>query len=167
MNDNTKWIALVSVICTAVSAILAVFAYLRQQKINRIQNLTTVFQRFSNNDDFLSIFNICDASYVQLNKPTAETELNGYSDQLKSTSAEKKLKYLAFLEEIAILAKNSAVISKNAIHLFKFHFYFYYVYGNHKISQAFWDNIGSGADEKNKEGWDHQSDFAKKCAQSI
>ncbi len=163
MTSNTEGIALISVACTGISAVLGVIVYIRQQKINRIQNLISVFQRFSNNDDFISIFNICDASYVRLNSPEGEPSL--FLNQLKVIPAEKKYKYLALLEEIAILAKNSAVISTNALHLFKFHFY--YVYGNHKISNEFWSNIGSGADEKNKEGWDYQSDFAKKCAASI
>ena len=165
MNENTKLITLISVMCTAVSAILATTAYLRQQKINRIQNLISVFQRFSNNDDFLSIFNASDASYVRLNKSGSEQELSDYLNNLKTIPAEKKIKYLALLEEIAIFAKNSAVMSKNAIHLFKFHFY--YLYGNHTISAAFWNNIGSGASEKNKEGWSYQSDFAKKCKANI
>ena len=165
MNDNTIRIALISAICTAISAILGVFAYLRQQKINRIQNLISVFQRFANNDDFLSIFSACDASYVRLNEPSSEQELRIYLDNLKAISSEKKYKYLALLEEIAMFAKNSAVINKNAIHLFKFHFY--YIYGDHKISAAFWLNIGSGVNEKNKEGWNYQNDFAKKCEVSI
>jgi hypothetical protein len=75
------------------------------------------------------------------------------------------LKYLALLEEIAIFAKNSAVINKNALHLFKFHFY--YVYGNHTISSAFWNNLGSGDTEKLKEGWSYQLEFAQKCARQI
>jgi hypothetical protein len=164
MTDYTEWVALMSVTCAALSVILGIIVYIRQQKINRIQNLISVFQRFSNNDDFISIFNACDASYVRLNN-TSEKELSSFLDQLKTIPAEKKLKYLALLEEIAILAKNSAVINNNALHLFKFHFY--YVYGDHKISTSFWNNIGSGADQKNKEGWNYQSDFAKKCAAGI
>ena len=141
MNDNTKWIALISVGCTAISAILAIIVYTKQQKMNRIQNLISVFQRFANNDDFIAIFNYCDACYVRINN-TEDKQLASNLNELKTISPEKKLKYLALLEEIAIFAKNSVVISKNAIHLFKFHFY--YVYGNHAISSAFWDNIGIG-----------------------
>ena len=161
MGDNTKWIALISATCTALSAILAVIVYIRQQKINRLQNLISVFQRFSNNDDFISIFSVCDSCYVKLNTPANEQELSSLLNQLIAIAPEKKYKYLALLEEIAIFAKNSAVISKNAIHLFKFHFY--YVYGDGKISAAFWQNIGSGPNEKNKEGWNYQNDFAQKC----
>ncbi len=164
MVDNTKWIALISVVCTAASALVGIIAYLRQQKINRIQNLISVFQRFANNDDFIAIFNTCDASYVRLNN-SAGQELSFYLNELQTIPAEKKLKYLSLLEEIAIFSKNSVVISKNALHLFKFHFF--YVYGNHKISSAFWSNIGSGDGEKNKEGWSYQNEFAQKCAAII
>jgi hypothetical protein len=62
-----KWIAYITAICISVSAILAIIVYIRQQKINRIQNLIGVFQRFANNDNFISIFNLSDASYVRLN----------------------------------------------------------------------------------------------------
>ena len=165
MSYSTKWITLISVILTAISVILGVIAFLRQQKINRLQNLISVFQRFSGNDDFLMIFDICDACYVRLNDKAKEVELGNRLSDLKSIPTEKKFKYLALLEEISIYAKNSAVMSKNAIHLFKFHFH--YLYGDHMISEAFWDNLGSGKSEKYKEGWSYQMDFAKICTSKI
>ena len=165
MNDHTRWITLISVTCAAISVILGVITYVRQQKINRIQNLVAVFQRFANNDDFLSIFSISDMIYVKLGGLATDIDLPAYIASLSSIPPEKKYKYLALLEEIAILAKNSAVINKNAIHLFKFHFY--YVYGSHQLSHAFWQNIGSGDSEKNKEGWSYQYDFAKECESNI
>ena len=157
--------ALIYFIFTAVSVLLGVIAYLRQQKINRIQNLISVFQRFAYNDDFLLIFSTCDARYVRLKDEARDSELSVYLNNLKEIPAEKKFKYLALLEEISIFSKNSAVMSKNAIHLFKFHFY--YLYGDHKIADAFWDNLGSGRYEKKKEGWSYQNEFAEICASRI
>ncbi len=165
MLFDAKWISLVPIFLTAISVMLGLIAYLRQQRINRLQNLISVFQRFSNNDDFINLFSLCDSCYVKLNIPAQQPELSVTEGQLMTVTPEKKFKYLALLEEIAMLAKNSAVINDNALHLFKFHFY--YVYGNHEISNAFWYNIGSGSDEKNKEGWSYQSDFAKKCKTEI
>jgi len=165
MITNVTWIALIPISCTAISALLAIIVYIRQQRLTRLQNLIAVFQRFSNNDDFISIFSLCDACFVKIKDPNQQSELVRLSNQLAVIEPEKKFKYLALLEEISILARNSEVFNKNAIHLFKFHFY--YVYGNHEISVAFWRNLGSGVDEKSKEGWSYQNDFAKKCKESI
>ena len=165
MIYDVKWITLIPITCTAISAILGIIAYIRQLRITRLQNLISVFQRFSNNDDFIRIFSISDASYVKLKDHNQQAELKRLTTQLIEIPAEIKFKYLALLEEIAILAKNSGVYNSNAIHLFKFHFY--YVYADNAISAAFWQNLGSGADEKTKEGWSYQNAFAQKCKQKI
>ena len=157
-------IKLIAVICTAIVVNVGIITYIKQQKINRIQNLITVFQRFANNDDFILLFSLCDSSYVKVGDSAMQTELNILLDEIRNITTDKKLKYLALLEEIAIYAKNSSVIREHAIHLFKFHFF--YVYGNNPISLAFWNNVG-GNKEKEKEGWSYQNIFAKICEKNI
>ena len=166
MEDILKIFQTIAFVCAAVTAVLAVISYMRQQNLTRLQNLISVFQRFANNEDFISIFSLCDHCYVRLNDAKASEELDLLLEKLSEISTEKKFKYLALLEEIAIYSKNSAVIRKHALHLFKFHFY--YVYGVGKISSAFWKNVGDGDNnEKNKEGWSYQNEFASECASII
>ena len=83
MTETTKWITIVSVTCTALAAILGVVVYIRQQKIKSLQNLVSVFHRFTNNDDFLGLFSMCDSCYVRLNKTDKAAELNQYLEHLK------------------------------------------------------------------------------------
>ena len=165
MNEIIKDILLIVPICVAAfSAVWGVITYSRQQRNVQLQNLISVFQRFSNNDDFIAIFKLGDDCYVKLEQGLDQNDIPQLQ-KLEEIPAELKFKYLALLEEVAILAKRSAVDKENALHLFKFHFF--YVYGNPPISNSFWANVGGGDAEREEEGWDYQNDFAKECINRI
>ena len=161
MNQAAQWIPGISTTCTAITAILAVYIYIRQQRISRVQNIIAVFQRFANGRNFVDIFNHSDIAYSRKNTRDGADSL----EQLKNIDSGNKYEYLALLSEIVFLSDNSAIIRIHAMKLFKFHFY--YAYCDKEVSNAFWSNIGSGVDEKDKEGWNYQKSFAEKCRAEI
>ena len=150
-------------IALVMLSISAVWALMFYRKRYRIQNLVSVFRRFSENAKFVEIFTCCDALYSLRHSDA----LNEVAEKLKSFDASRKYQYLALLEEVAVYAKNDAVVQKDALHLFQYHFH--YIYNCPDIVAAFWWNIGGEADghEPSKKGWRYQSDFARVCKDSI
>lgn len=160
MTKVTEWVPVLAACFTAISIIWGVIVYIRQQKINNLQNLVSVFQRFSNNDNFIHIFRLCDDIYVY-DKNSNQQAAAFIIQQLEEVSPENKLKYLALLEEVAVFAKNAKVLRDDALHLFKFQFH--YLYNVPIVADAFWKNIGGGQNERTKDGWSYQRTFAEEC----
>jgi hypothetical protein len=164
MNCITQQdLGIVSAIAPCITTLVALFGvltYYKQQKINRIQNSIAIFRYWANNDDFMKIFTYCDTIFSE----TDPIINNKAFVDLRDFAPEQKYKYLALLSEIVFYSKSSQVIEEGIFGLFGFHFYYVY-YG--KSSDAFWNNVGSGKDEKNKKGWGYQRDFAEKCEKII
>jgi hypothetical protein len=136
-----------------IAAFWGIYVYNKQQRFKRLQNLSQLFQRFADKNDFLEIFSLCDESYIDRNSHN-EVSL----ELLKNTSVKTKLQYLALLEEVALYASYSEVDRKYAVHLFQWHFY--YIYKDLRISESFWHNLG-GIKEKDKPYWQYQKHFSK------
>ena len=147
----------------SISAIWALIVYKKQQKIARIQNLVSVFRRFAENSQFVELFALCDALYSCGDSGARAADI----EKLKTFDSGGKYRYLALLEEVAVYAKNDAVLQSDALHLFQYHFH--YIYNCPDIVAAFWWNIGGEASgrEHTKKGWRYQSDFALQCRASI
>ena len=149
MSESTlRLIQAIAALCTAASAIFAVIVYIRQQHIRRTENLLAIFQRFTDDKEnvYQPIFTACDTRNF---------------DAIAAINAANKYKYLSLLEEIALLARSSNVLQQDAKHLFKFHFIYLYV--DEEVAAAFWKNLGTSPNEKNKAGWAYQRDFAFLC----
>ena len=148
-------LSVIPALTAVVAAIWGIYSFNKQQKFKRLENLSLIFQRFADKDDFIDLFTMCDEAFLG-NGRYEETHLSA----LKKAPAKLKLKYLALLEEVALYASYSEVDKKYAVHLFQWHFY--YIFNDATLADAFWFNLGGG-DEKTKSYWEYQKQFARYC----
>jgi|GEM_PF-3323784 len=154
--------------CLTISAVLPVvntlvitsgvgiglFQYRKQQKFKRLQNLTSIWNKFSSEIAMLKLFELFD----RLEDPKSENEKQLLME-LETYNLSDKLRFLALLEEVAIYTESFEVDRETAIYLFQWHFK--YVFINDKIRKAFWAELG-GVIEIDKPYWSKSKEFAKK-----
>jgi len=139
----------------------AIYVFSKQQKFNRLQNLSKILQRFGDKEEIIGLFNLFDQSLESIDRTNNQINYNNeYLNQLSETNSEVKFQFLVILEEVALYAKSFEVDRDFAVHLFQFHFY--YVYVNPETSAAFWKNLG-GLSESNQHYWSYQKNFSVYC----
>jgi len=135
----------------AIGFIVGLYQYSKQQKFKRLQNLSGLWKGFSDNDHFLSLFDLMNE---------IESGDNESIEKLKNYDRKVKLKYLALVEEVSLYVDAFEVDTDYAKYLFQWHFYF--PYQSAYTSAAFWENIG-GKEEMNASYWRKSKDFSTQC----
>lgn len=146
----------ISTIIVGMSAIIALFSYLKQQKFKRVQNLSLLWEKFFKEERLRYVLSL-------LNSINKKEDSHLLSNQKEIGNADK-LYYLAVLDDVAYYVKESEVDKKYAID--KFQWFFYYVYGDENIIDAFWDSIG-GRGQIELEYWQTSKTFADECIANI
>ena len=144
------WLAIIPTLTGIFVAAWGIRVYKKQQEFTRLQNLSKLFQRFTDSVDLMNVFTTCDVCFPEY-KAEDLAAIEAIPDR-------EKLKYTALLEDVALHASHNQVDRQYAIHLFQWHFY--YLYNDKSISQAFWRTLGGQPDEKS---WGLQMQFAKEC----
>jgi len=154
LKETISYFSSILTILVSIVAIITfrrgIRIYNKQRNFDRLQNLSKLFQRFTEDDDFMAVFTKCDEAY-----PGYEVEK---IKDIEEIPVQTKLKYTALLEDVALHAKHNEVDRQYAVHLFQWHFY--YLYNNTAIANAFWGSLGGLPDGKS---WGMQMDFAKSC----
>ena len=145
MEQLKQCIIIIGGLVGMISLLFGLYQYSKQQKFKRLQNLSSVWQKFINNDDLLELFTLLDADNIEA---------------LPNFSAKIKLKFLALLEEAALYTEEFEVDKEHAIYLFQWHFY--YVFNKEKTKEAFWHNLG-GKQEAEKSYWSKSKNLARDC----
>jgi len=146
-------ITTIPIISAVAAGIWGLYIFNRQQRFKRLQNLSQIFQRFADKNDFMELFTLCDQVFIDKSN---QSNL----DELSKFSAVNKMRYLALLEEVALFSRYSEVDKEYAVYLFQWHFY--YIYNDSTVSESFWKNIGEVV-EKDKPYWKYQKDFSVSC----
>jgi len=134
-----------------IGFIVGLYQYKRQQKFKRLQNLSSLWRGFTDNDHLLFLFDLMNE---------LESGTSGELEKLKNYDRKIKLKYLALIEEVSLYADAFEVDKDYANYLFQWHFYF--PYQSQSTSSAFWANIG-GNEEMNAGYWKKSRDFSAQC----
>lgn len=135
----------------AIGVGFGAYQYQKQQVFKRIQNLSSLWEKFFDSKEFLELFDLCN----EIEMISDQEKINRLGNYDKTV----KWKFLAMLEEVAIYASIGEVDEKYAIDFFKWHFYF--VFKSDKTAGHFWGNMG-GDEEKNSKSWKKQQEFVKK-----
>ncbi|MHB8259588.1 MAG: hypothetical protein ACYDCN_05450 [Bacteroidia bacterium] len=153
-----RHIELIKVVSLILGGSFALWQYSKQQRFKRLQNLSSILQKFFDNDDLLTLFSLFNAG--------------NYAD-VQRTPPKIKYKFLALLEEVALYTEKFEVDKQHAIYLFQWHFRF--VFTEEKTRKAFWYNLVSNANltedeintkataEMNAAGWLKQKKLAQEC----
>ena len=142
-------IKLIPYITATIAAFWALYIFNKQQKFKRLQNLSSLWKEFSNNDQLLELFDIMDQIEID---PLRAMELAQIESKVK-------LKYLALIEEVALYIENFEIDKKYAKYLFQWHFF--YAYESKITIIPFWQNLG-GEDEMKKPYWGKSRNLATK-----
>ena len=128
-----------------IGLFVGLYQYNRQQKFKRLQNLSSVWQKFITNDDLLELYTMLDS---------------GDYTSLSNFSTRTKLKFLALLEEVSLYVEEFEVDKAQAVYLFQWHFYS--VFNDEQTKESFWNNMG-GIEEAEKDYWKKSKIFAQSC----
>ncbi|MBP9689302.1 MAG: hypothetical protein KBE91_06805 [Bacteroidia bacterium] len=150
-NESLKLVfEIVQIIALVTGGIFAYNQFKKQQKFKRIQNISSLWKEFSNNDANMEIFEMMDS---------IESDEKEYWVGLEKYDRRYKLKYLALLEEVALYINAFEIDSDDAKYLFQWHFYF--VFLSEKTTTPFWANLGGRA-EMNADYWKRSRELAKR-----
>ena len=142
---------LTQLIVIIVAFVIGLYQYQRQQKFKRLQNLSTLWKGFSDNDHLLSLFDLMNE---------IKSDNNEGLERLKNYDRKVKLKYLALIEEVSLYVDAFEVDKDYANYLLQWHFYF--PYQSELTSAAFWENL-DGKEEMNAGYWKKSRDFSAQC----
>lgn len=135
-------------IAILVAAFWALYLFRKQQRFKRLQNLSSLWKDFANDEKNMLLFNLMN-----------EIESDHITEEdLTSINTTIKLKYLALIEQVALYVEQFEVDKEYAKYLFQWHFYF--VYQSGKTSNLFWNNLG-GTEEMNASYWSKSRELAK------
>ncbi len=128
----------------------ALFQWYQSIYSKNIERLIDVWRKFYETKEFYEVFSI----------------LNTKDDQqINTISIPHKLKFLALLEEVAILNETFRFSHKNPTYsMFMWHFH--YVYDNKVTRVPFWSGIGEDKEMKSA-SWKKQRHFMEKCRDLI
>lgn len=136
MDNLITQILDIKTITLLIGGFFAFFQFSKQLKFRRLQNLSLLLHKFSENEDFLELFIDLDENNIE---------------KIKQTKYKTKLAFLALIEEVALYSELSEVDKNYARYMFQWHFYF--VFQSDITKEAFWSNIG-GLDEMKMGYWD-------------
>ncbi|HEX8461609.1 MAG TPA: hypothetical protein VF623_09270 [Segetibacter sp.] len=141
MNTNISYIIqYIPTIAIIVAAFWALYLFRNQQRFKRLQNLSSLWKDFTNDDKNMHLFNL-------MNEIESDVEV---SEDLSVIDTTFKLKYLALVEQVALYVEHFEVDKEYAKYLFQWHFFF--VYQSNKTKRLFWANLG-GETEMNAKYW--------------
>lgn len=135
-------------IAILVAAFWALYLFRNQQRFKRLQNLSSLWKDFTNDDKNMHLFNL-------MNEIESD---NLVEEDLSAINTVVKLKYLALIEQVALYVEHFEIDKEYAKYLFQWHFYF--VYQSNKTSNLFWKNLG-GLEEMNASYWGKSRELAK------
>lgn len=125
----SNMIELIKVFFIIVASLLAYIQFVSANAFKRAQYLSELWRKFYTTEKFVNIYKILESENA---------------DDFKEISSVDVYNYLAYLEEIAIFAKNNRwefhkINKKEILNLFQFHFY--YIYQNEVTKKMFWSKI--------------------------
>jgi hypothetical protein len=133
-----------------LGGIFALYQFQKQQKFKRLQNLSSLWKSFMNDEKMLDLFNTLNLA----------EEGDGHAlNSIAQFDAKQKYKYLAVIEEVALYIESFEIDEPQAKYLFQWHFYF--AFQSPKTKNLFWENIG-GETEMNASYWSKSKSLSKK-----
>ncbi len=141
-------IQLIPSLAIIIAAVCAVYLFRKQQRFKRLQDLSSLWKEFVNNEANMHLFNLMN----ELESGNTVTE------DVSQISTVSKLNYLALIEEVAVYIENFEIDKSYARYLFQWHFYF--VYHSKIISDLIWKNLGV-QQEMNESYWSKSRELSK------
>lgn len=148
-------------ILTAIGVLFAVYQWSQAQSFQRLKNLNDVFQEFKKDKEIGVLFQLMDSLSTKIDNGELDDEYRELVQKLSSFEHSEKLRFICYLETIALCADKSQVDAKYAMYLFQWPFVFVFIHQG--VSDAFWANFGGSEERQVVKSWGYSLNFAFEC----